>query len=266
MPITGPSNGDEALDNTTDVETPECVRFRHHTAGPFRRGLAYLIDLVLRGAIALGFGMLVTASSGGPRSVAWSSGLMLVVLFGLEWGYYVALEAFMNGQTPGKRALGLRVVKQGGYPVGFVDCMLRNLLRAADFLPLGYVLGLMTMAGDRRFRRLGDMAAGTMVIIEQRPRALPALQLDPPPTEAELGGLPGRALRPDELDAIEMFLRRPALSPARRRELAEMIAPFYGRRLNVVFDDPVRFLGLLYLRSAPAPDRKRVRAAVGRPG
>jgi hypothetical protein len=82
-----------------------------------------------------------------------SVGLWLLVLFVLEWGWNVLFETFWRGQTPGKRMLRLRVVRDG-YPVGFIDSVLRNLLRAADFLPVGYVLGLLAMAGDARFRRL----------------------------------------------------------------------------------------------------------------
>lgn len=240
----------EALDNTTDVETPERVRFRHHVAGPVRRGLAYLVDAVVRGGILLGIGVVITASTGSPRAKVSSSGLMLIVLFALEWVYFVALESALNGQTPGKRALGLRVVKTGGHPVTFIDCVLRNLLRGADFLPIGYVVGLASMAADRRFRRLGDRVAGTMVVIEDRPRALPALGFDAPPTDAELAALPGRlALRPDELDAIELFLRRRTLSAPRRRELAELIAPPLAARLGVVYDDPERLIAALFVRA-----------------
>lgn len=244
------SGAAEALDNTTDVETPERVRFRHHVAGPVRRGIAWAVDAVVRGGIIAGVWVVLTAATGSPRAKVSGSGVMLVVLFALEWAYFVALEAALNGQTPGKRALGLRVVKTGGHPVTFVDCVLRNLLRGADFLPVGYVLGLVAMATDRRFRRLGDRVAGTMVVIEERPHALPALTFDAPPTDAELAALPGRpALRPGELDAIETFLRRRSLSLPRRRELAEMIAPPLAARLGVLYDDPERLLMALFVRA-----------------
>ena len=79
--------------------------------------------------------------------------MLLIVAFVLEWGYYVFFETTGDGRSLGKRALSLRVVKEGGYPIGFIDSVLRNLLRGADFLPFGYVVGLFAMAGDSRFRR-----------------------------------------------------------------------------------------------------------------
>src|SRR4051812_24064499 len=95
-----------ALDNTTEVETPERVRFRHRTAGPTRRGLAYLLDLLIRAALAV----VVLLAVAGFTSLDFedlrgaSQGVLLVTLFGLEWGYYVLFESLWNGGTPGKRA------------------------------------------------------------------------------------------------------------------------------------------------------------------
>ena len=249
----------DALDNTTDVETPERIRFRHHVAGPVRRGLAYIIDTLLRGAILLITGLLIAGAGsvgsgsgeggggGEGRKASW--GLGLLVLFVMEWGWNVLFETFWRGRTIGKRALGLRVIREGGYPVGFVDSVLRNLVRTADFLPVGYVLGLLVMAGDRRFRRLGDRMAGTMVVIESETAVAQPIVLSPPPTPDELGQLPHRpAVATDELEAIELFLRRSGLSDARRTELAEIVVPALAKRLNVTAGDPVRFLGLLHQR------------------
>lgn len=241
----------DALDNTTDVETPERIRFRHHVAGPVRRGLAYLLDVMIRGLVLFVIALLVL----GPVSLVAndakaSVGLSLLILFVLEWGWNVLFETFWRGHTPGKRLLRLRVVREGGYPVGFIDSVLRNLMRAADFLPVGYVLGLLVMAGDRRFRRLGDRVAGTMVVIEGVTAALAPITLAPPATAAELAGLPHRPpLSAEEREAIELYLRRTNLSEARRIELAELVAPVLARRMNVPAADPVRFLGLLHERA-----------------
>jgi len=237
---------DDPLDNTADVETPERIRFRYHVAGPVRRALAYLMDLAIRLVVLLTTAALTTGI-GGMRA---SRGLWLVLLFVLDWGYGVLFESLWNGQTPGKRALGLRVVKDGGYPVGFIDAFLRNLLRAADFLPVGYVLGLLSMAGDRSFRRIGDRVAGTMVVIETGSAIDAAVTLVPPATLAELAEIPHRPpVRPEEIDAIELFLRRTRLSAPRARELAEIVTPVLAARMNLRAGDPVRFLGLLYQRA-----------------
>ena len=242
-----PGSEVDELDNTADVETPERIRFRYHVAGPVRRGLAYLLDLVIRGLILMVTAMLGFA--GGLGQVRASGGLWLLMAFAIEWGYGVVFEGFWNGQTPGKRALGLRVVKDGGYPVGFIDALLRNLLRTADFLPVGYLLGALVMTGDRRFRRLGDLVAGTMVVIESQATVGAPIALDPPATPAELATLPHRPpVSSDELEAIELLLRRPLLSEPRRLELAQMVAPVFATRMGVREGNAVRFLGLLYQR------------------
>jgi uncharacterized RDD family membrane protein YckC len=241
-----------SLDNTAQVDTPEQIRFEYRVAGPARRGLAYLIDLLLRAAIAVGAFMLIGLAFGVKVETAReaSQGVQLLVIFLLEWGYYVVCETLRNGSSPGKRALSLRVVKEGGYPLGFVDSLLRNLLRAADFLPMGYALAVLVMGGDRRFRRLGDRLAGTMVVIEDRASVGRALALDPPPAASELAALPHRPpLSPSERDAIEQLLRRRDLAAARRGELAEMVAPLFADRMGLPRPtDPLRFLELVHHR------------------
>ena len=113
-------------------------------------------------------------------------------MFAVEWGYYVLWESLWSGRTPGKRSMNLRVLKEGGYPTGFLDIALRNLLRAADFLPMAYSVGLAVMGLDARFRRLGDMVAGTVVVVEDTGRLGHGLQIQPPPSAAELAALPAR--------------------------------------------------------------------------
>src|SRR5262245_3567853 len=127
----------EPLDTTAEVETPEHVRFRYHVAGPARRALAYFLDALVRGVIVLCFVVIaqVGGLAAGSSLAHASTGVILLVLFAVEWGYYLFWEVIWNGATPGKRALRLRVVTEGGYPLRFFDSLLRNLLRAADFLP-----------------------------------------------------------------------------------------------------------------------------------
>src|SRR5215471_10770282 len=221
----------QQLDNTAEVETPELVCFRYRVAGPVRRGLAYLIDLLIR-AVLLVVLWLVASLALGTEAKA-STGVLLVAIFLLEWGYYVAFETLREGRSPGKRALALRVVKEGGYPVGFIDSLLRNLLRAADFLPVGYVVGLLVMGGDSRFRRLGDRVAGTLVVLEQRARVGAPVALDPPASPEELARFPPRPqLSLAEREALDLFVRRTDLVKIRRIELAEIVAPALARRLG----------------------------------
>ena len=237
------------LDNTVEVETPEHVRFRFRVAGPTRRAWAYLIDLGVRVGMLLAVEIVLVLGTGLRlrSSEAVVTGGTLIALFLVEWVYFVAFEAAWNGTTPGKRVLRLRVVKTGGYPLSFMDIVLRNLLRTADFLPVGYLLGLLVMTWDGRFARLGDRAAGTMVVIEDPVRVPPPITLEPPPSPTELEAFAHHvSLTLPEREAIELLLRRRDLSHARRVELAEMVAPMLGARLGLASHDPVRFLALLY--------------------
>jgi hypothetical protein len=197
-----------------------------------------------------------------------SMGIVLVVYFVVDWAYYVFFETLWSGRTPGKRAFSLRVITEGGHPLRFGDSLLRNLIRAADFLPFAYAIGLVVMGRDPRFRRLGDMAAGTIVVVEERASVTGPLVIDPPPSPAELRALPQRLpLSGDELDAIELFLRRAGkLSRGRELELAEMAAPVFAARLGVRYRDAPRFLEVLHYRAhehraqapvAAAPRRKK---------
>ena len=248
-------DGPEPLDTTTDVETPEHIRFRYRAAGPARRAVAYLVDLLLRGAAA--FVLVLVAASAGMLAGQGSMGFVLIGLFALEWGYYVLFETVWGGRTLGKRVANLRVVKEGGYPITFLDSVLRNLLRAADFLPAGYALGLLVMGRDARFRRLGDRVAGTIVVVEEQTRVGARLEISPPPTTEELEKIPARPqLSADDLEAIELFLRRRGtLTVAREDELAQMVAPIYAKRLGLEYRDGSRFLALLYHRATHSERR-----------
>ncbi len=241
------------LDTTAEVETPEHVRFAYPLAGPTRRSVAYLIDLVIRIGIVLVLSLLLALVEVGMGGFdGMSLGAMFLAYFVIDWFYYVFFEVLWSGRSPGKRAVRLRVVGQDGRSLTALDSVLRNLLRAADFLPFGYAVGLVVMGRDPMFRRLGDMIAGTVVVIEEPGRVGERLHLHPPPTLEEFERLPARPpVSNDELDAIELFLRRRGtLAPLREIELAEMIAPIFARRMGFSHvHDPVRFLGLIYARA-----------------
>jgi uncharacterized RDD family membrane protein YckC len=241
------------IDTTAEIETPEHVCFHVPIAGPTARAVAWLIDALIRAGILIV--LAVTASFGGlaigDAISGASTGIILVVLFVLEWGYYTFWEVIWNGSTPGKRALDLRVITMDGHPLRVGDSFLRNLLRAADWLPWGYVLGLLSMAVDSRFRRLGDLVAGTIVVVEEKRTVASTIRIDAMPTVKELANLPQRLpLSGDELDALEHFLRRrDRIGSAREDELAGMVAPVFARRLGVRVNDATRFLTILYVRA-----------------
>lgn len=246
----------DKLDTAAEIETPEHVYFRRPITGPSRRIFAYLIDLIIRVAVMAVFATLLSVASLATLGnlAEASMGLVLVAFFVLEWGYFVFFEMVFAGRSPGKIATKLRVVTTNGHPLGFFDSVLRNLLRAADIFPTAYAVGLLVMARDRRFRRLGDLVAGTMVVHEGVSGVSGPLVIHPPPSPQELAPLPGRLpLGREDLDAIELFLRRaPSLNPARAYELAELVAPIYAERLGLRPRDPWRFLQVLYAKARPA--------------
>jgi len=201
------------LDTVREVHTPEGVALRLLAAGPFPRALAWLIDLAIRSvlvlATALVFGLLGQ----------FGNGLFLIVTFALAWAYPVVFETLWNGQTPGKRALGIRVVAENGAPVGWVQAFARNLLRVVDVLPFGYAAGLVSSLCDRWGRRLGDLVAGTQVV--HVPRAPPIAAIAEVPARP-----PTLPLTADEQAAIIAFAERArALAPQRQQELAALARP-----------------------------------------
>jgi uncharacterized RDD family membrane protein YckC len=204
------------LDTRLRVETPEGVDLLLSPAGPLVRARAFAVDLLLRGALSLlAIGLL-------GRLGDLGIGLALILLFLLNWGYMVLFEALNQGRSPGKQLLGLCVVHEDGTPVSWGAALLRNLLRFVDMLPLGYACGLLASLVSPRFQRLGDLAAGTLVIHRQR------LPLAPP--SDPVAALPSPlALSTEEQRAVLAFdERQQQLSPARREELAGLLAPLLG--------------------------------------
>ena len=253
--------GEDLLDTSVAIETPEHIVFRYRVAGPARRLLAHVVDLILCYTAVVVVGLLILIAVVGAGAVTdtvegtvkTGLGLVLLLLFAAQWVYFVAFEA-TTGRTPGKSAVGLRVVTTSGRPIGFVAAALRNVLRAADMLPSAYVVGVVAMAITPRFQRLGDLVAGTMVIVPERAHVARALHLWPPAEPYELATLPDDVtLDADERNAIELFLRRrDALGVARERELAALLVEPLARRFGFRLADPTRMLALLYDRAANA--------------
>src|SRR5258708_27452864 len=162
------------LDTTRRVGTPEGIELTLHRAGPVPRALAWAIDLVLR--IGVVFVVQLAMIPLGKTGV----GVVLITAFFVEWLLPAWFETFWNGQTPGKRAFNLAVLNDDGTPVRWPAALTRNLLRAVDFLPLLYGIGLVSMLVNRDFKRLGDLAAGT-VVVHQMERVAAGKDLPPAP-------------------------------------------------------------------------------------
>jgi uncharacterized RDD family membrane protein YckC len=245
------------LDTEVAIETPEHIVFHYRVAGPARRAVAYVIDLVVcyLAVIVVGIVVVLALSAGGTVSGIESAsevgkagiGVVLVLLFLAQWGYFTALEAW-RGASIGKSALGLRVVTSEGRPIGFVASLLRNLLRAADALPFGYLLGIVSMSLTQRFQRVGDLVAGTMVVRTERAAAARPIVLRPPASPEELREIPDEVrLDPDERAAFELFLRRDhALGAGRRDELANLLSDMLAHRFGIRRLPPARAIALLY--------------------
>jgi uncharacterized RDD family membrane protein YckC len=206
------------IDTIHTVQTPEGVDLSLPVAGPVPRALAYALDVAIQSAGLAGVQTVLFAAGGS----GFALGLSAIAAFLVNWFYAVCFEVLSHGQTPGKRIVGLRVVQENGTPIGWPASVLRNFLRVADFLPLLYLAGITSMCLDASFRRLGDLAAGTLVVhAEQRQRrardaGIPIEERPVPPP------LP---LTLEEQGAVIAFAERaPLLSSARTHELAAIPA------------------------------------------
>lgn len=238
---------DRPVDTRVELETPEHVAFHHRAAGPGVRGAAWLVDAMLRLILLIVAGTMVAMAFGVAGLAEPGMGAMLVVWFAMDWGWFTVWEGAAGGQSPGKMALGLRVLRADGAPIGWREAWLRNLLRAADSLPLFYVVGVVAMAVDARFRRLGDLLAGT-VVVHEPPRAVPFLPpaVKPPPTPEEEATLPARvSLTPAIHLALERWqAARTHMSPAWSAAVAARVVEPLQERTGITAPTAERSLEL----------------------
>jgi uncharacterized RDD family membrane protein YckC len=201
------------LDTRYRVEIPGGIYLEAQVVGPVARCFAFLIDLLIRGLIivALALASIPLGLSG------MGGGFALIFLFIVEWLYPVLFETMARGQTPGKKILGIAVVNDDLSPVTLGTSLIRNLMRTVDFLPFFYLGGLLAMLSNRRFQRLGDLAAGTLVVStpsSARPAPIGDIRPLAPPT----------ALLRNEQTSIVNFLQRSSqLSQPRQQELAAIL-------------------------------------------
>jgi len=207
-----------AIDTIKPVETPDGIELPLNPAGPIPRAVAWLIDLMIRAGIMIVLSFMLAFLE--YVGIA----LILIAWFLINWWYPVFFEVFSHGATPGKKAMGLKVLLQDGTPVNWGASIIRNLVRQIDFLPLFYFTGLISMFCNQRFQRLGDLAAGTLVVHVDRQQA--ALQTLPDgPSEP----LP-ITLNADEQRTLLAFAERSKrLNPDRAAELANILTPLTGQ-------------------------------------
>jgi uncharacterized RDD family membrane protein YckC len=215
------------------IDTPEQIALEFPLASAGSRFLALAIDTLIQlggfliiAVLAL-FANLVRVNIATSLGT-WAFAALLILGFLLYYGYYAAFEALWNGQTPGKRAIQLRVITTAGRPITVYDALVRNLLRIVDQLPGIYTVGLLSIFLTERNQRLGDLAADTVVVHEQR---IFRNQSQPRPPSSRRGAA---KLTPQELAVIETFLsRRYALPDERRRDTAAALAARIRKRLDI---------------------------------
>lgn len=166
------------FDEIVAFDTPENVVFGYIVAGIGSRFLAALLDtfLIVTLQIVTNFTLLFIVSRiagesvldfGSNRGLSLLAAIFGLISFAFLWGYYIFFELLWNGQSPGKRLVGLRVIQQNGAPIDVAAAFIRNLVRIIDFLPLYYGVGVLTMFIDAKSRRLGDFAGGTLVVYDR---------------------------------------------------------------------------------------------------
>ena len=205
------------LDGRLSLTTPEGVRLLLTPAGPATRAWAWAIDFALWLGFLMALG--IALKNGGKVS----QGIYLALLFASYWGYPIVCEVYFGGRTVGKRALGIEVLRADGLPVGWRESALRNLLLVADFLPMFYLAGLVSMLYDSQFRRLGDIVAGTQVVYREKPpiRAS-ASKAEPLPLPFPLSPEQQRTL-------ADLFEREGHLPPGRLAELGSIAEELTGQ-------------------------------------
>lgn len=232
----------EQLDSTIRVVTPENIAFRYQAAGPFRRLPAFLIDLALRWAVM--FVLVIVLLFGGAILLGpFALVIGILAYFLLDWFYGGLFETFWNGQTPGKRLLGIRVLTIEGQPINAAQAILRNLLRYADMMPIVSLAPLLGEEGmpifvptcavavgvamfNRRYQRLGDLVCGTMVIVEERGWLRGVTRVEDPRVQQLSEILPlGFEVSRTMAQALSAYVeRRRHFGPARQREIAKHLA------------------------------------------
>src|SRR5574337_1490507 len=219
---------DHPPDDYFSISTPENVAFGYDIAGIGSRFLAAVVDtlIILALQVVVNLTLLVLVQSFFRNQLnfdspvaAWLIAVFGLIAFAFFWGYYIFFEMLWNGQSPGKRWVGLRVIRTDGTPITLTESIVRNLVRLVDFLPAYYGVGVVTMFVNGQSRRLGDLAAGTLVVRDRATVTLESLAARPAPTPLSAAdpaspppatGWPVERLSSHDLEMAEDFLRRHA--------------------------------------------------------
>ncbi len=237
------------MDQSSDqinIDTPELVSIEMPLAGIGSRFIALLVDYLiwLAGALALFLiGLIVLPAVGAFSwlSYQWTVAIVVFLVFLVNWGYFTLFEAYWNGRTPGKRVAKIRVIQRSGRAIGLFESMARNLVRYVDQIPLFYAVGAISMFATRQHQRLGDLAAGTLVVRDRDPESplwgeagsrtftaqafTPSAPAPEPHTAVTLPTAGIARLAASDLEVLEgFFSRRLDMSMPTRQALAARIA------------------------------------------
>lgn len=243
------------LDNRIEIVTPENIEFTYRVAGPFRRLGAYLLDNLLCWVFILVAALLTLLVFGVLQSPGTAVLVGLLAHFFTTWFYGGVLESLWNGQTLGKRMFGLRVLSDDGQPINGIQAIGRNFLRHADTLPWAYwtveeaavplstlQLGLLFMFVYGRYQRLGDWAAGTMVVIDEPQQLYGVARVTEPAALQLAAQLPANLVVTRSLGrALSAYVQRRLKVPVARRfemasHLGEALCQRYGLPPNTNYD------------------------------
>jgi uncharacterized RDD family membrane protein YckC len=227
----------DSLDKLT-IDTPEQIAIEFPLAGIGSRFLAIVFDVLVQFIGYVVLALIAALVFGGelkriwPSAWSWSAAIFILVVFCLYWGYYAFFETIWQGQTPGKRHAGIRVIKDTGRSITAFEAIARNLLRVVDQFPGIYGVGCVTMFLNKKSKRLGDFVAGTVVVHEKKAEAAePFFNLQ---QGAQLPVYPVTKLSNTELVVIETFLaRRLDLAPEVRASTAKRIAGHIAQKLEL---------------------------------
>lgn len=217
------------LDTSRHFETPEGITLGLAVAGPVVRAQAWLVDAAIRVLIYIAcfYTLFLLGNTG--------AGLFSITVFLMEWFYPVLFEVLNDGATPGKKMFDIKVINDNGTPVRWSASIVRNLLRTVDFLPVFYGVGLCCTLLNRDFKRLGDMAADTLVIYnppqQQEPELPPATATAPPLSLSLI----------EQRSILEFAERSPEISAERSVELAEILSPLTHQQGEAAADELRRY-------------------------
>jgi uncharacterized RDD family membrane protein YckC len=237
------------MDRTLRVKTPESIAFSYELAGLGSRFLAVAIDVAIQTLVMIGiiWGLVYAGthmSAAAMRDASTASkfeeslaiAFIITIIFVIYFGYFIIFETFWNGQTPGKKLMGLRVVRDGGYPADFASIAIRNVIRVGEAVAGLYAISAVAALMSPENKRLGDMAAGTLVVRDTAAAKLAAILEEPPDAARPI------MLTAEERSLIDLFVvRRQGMAPGNRAvmaaRIAERVRPRVSRDLQQLNDE-----------------------------